>query len=147
MPKLTNKEKTHAKLCVLLTVCGILFQKIGDKSSLSSGDNPAAENLAKQIDEILETYEPVRRKLLIYKIQIGRARLLKSIGNMSVESAFIGSLRVLTDGTVKTTKGTRLDWITQTLRKNLSSIEQNTNFEVKEVRQYKLLAFAVLRKI
>jgi hypothetical protein len=147
MQPLTKREKAHVKIIVILAAVGLLLEGISKKSTFIEGDSPAAQQIGAQIDEILKSYKEDRRQQIIAKVQKTRIRLTKSVKNLQVENAFIGALDVLTDGTVKTKTGTRMDFIVQTFRTNLANIKEHLPYNENEVQEFRKRLLTTLRAV
>lgn len=135
MRPLTTVEKNKAKVAYATLIAALVMSNVNKQVGLE-GEQPAVQQCTILIDELLAGLEEDRRNLVIGRIQRARLKFVKKAEHTDAASALIAVIQVFAGPTFKSKKGTRFDFIRDTLRKNVVQVRDTMPFSESAVENF-----------
>lgn len=136
--KLKPSEKRRVQVCFGLIVVALILQK-ADKEAEAEQDNPAVQQIAILLSELVDERPEEARQAMRDQINRRRGLFSKKVEKYATASALVGALETITT-VYKTKPGTRLAFIIDTFKKNLSNIKEA--LPASELKDDQINAFA-----
>lgn len=129
--KLTKADSARLRVLYIMTIIGVVLQKLDEEIGSQEVQNPAVQQVAGVISDIMEELDQERRTAYREAVHRERRILGKKSEDIDTDDGLVACFRVFTgSGLFPTKPGTRLDFVKRTFTENLESIERS--FETNE---------------
>lgn len=125
-PKLSKQEKAQCKVIFTVVIVGLLLTEADKQTGKSDPlkDNPAAQQCAALVDELLQAKDEQTRKHMLEVIQKARLRFTKKVKNLGTAEGTLAAIEVICSDLFKSSPGTRFDFIRCTFENNLPAMQK-----------------------
>jgi hypothetical protein len=130
---MSKRERNICKVCLSSLYLAKVLTTVDDELG-STTINPAVQQCTALIDELLGILPTHRRDVVIARINKARSKLIKKLPNVDSSEATVAALRVFTQSNVKSTVGTRLDFMLVTFKRNLTAMESIAKVDSKRTK-------------
>lgn len=145
--KLNKAQKSRCKAILNLLIISLLMQRLDKDHGNEEGKNPAVDHCIAYIDEQFAAQDARHRDQMRHVVDRARRKLTLDVKDMQPHNGLVAAMRFLVSDYYHTKPGTRLDYIRQTFRGNLQTVEQTVELDAEEVMAFEHKLRLIVNKI